>query len=353
MAKYSRRPDGRYQYQMRVGYDVNGRRIIKTFYGKTVAELEAKIRNAKSEIGKAAGAAFVPDYARRYVETYKAMKSENTRGMYERAIRYHVAPLFAGVRVRDRTAAEIQRAINTLSEKRRTAEIVLTLLRQICTEAVENGILPHNPCRRIVLPPKPQKRERRPLTASERQILLDAPLDDREKCFVFLLYGCGLRREEALGLRLCDVDLIRGDVYVRQVVTFPDNAPVVRQIGKTERAIRTVPLPASLVDRVRPWYNVRTLSGAAAADLLFPNVTKTVYNRFWNKIRIKLERPEITAYWFRHNYATQLYYSGVSVKQAIALMGHSSSKMLMDVYAHLDAERENVRGKLDALFAGG
>lgn len=351
MAKYSRRPDGRYQYQMRVGYDANGRRVVKSFYGRTVAELEAKIRNARTEIGRAAGGAFVPDYARQYVETYKATKSENTRAMYERAIRYHVAPLFAGVRVRDLTAAEIQRAINSLADKRRTAEIVLTLLRQICTEATEGGILPFNPCRRVVLPPKPKKRERRPFCASEREILLQAPFDDREACLVFILYGCGLRREEALGLRLCDVDLAAGDVSVRQVVTFPENSPVIRQCGKTDRSIRTVPLPASLIERVRPWYKVRIMSGADPDSLLFPGISKTVYTRMWEKIRGKLGRPELTAYWFRHNYATMLYYSGISLKQAVVLLGHSNTKMLMDVYAHLDAEKENARGKLDRLFS--
>ena len=350
MAKYSRRPDGRYQYQFRVGYDANGRRVVKSLYGRTVAELEAKIRNARAEIGKAAGAVFVPDYARQFVETFKANTAENTRAMYDRALRYHIAPLFAGVRVRDLSAAEIQKAINTLQDRRRTAEIVLALLRQICADATERGILAVNPCRRIVLPPKPQKREKRPFCASETADLYSADLNEREACFVFLLFGCGLRREEALGLRLCDLDLAARDVSVRQVVTFPENAAVIRQCGKTDRSIRTVPLPASLVPRVQPWYNVRTMSGAAPGDLLFPGVSKTVYTRFWDKIRQKLNRPELTAYWFRHNYATQLYYSGVSIKQAVALLGHSSSRMLMEIYAHLDAEKENARGKLDRLF---
>lgn len=351
MAKYSRRPDGRYQYQFRVGYDENGRRVVKSLYGRTVAELEAKIRNARAEIGKAAGAAFVPDYARQYVETFKANAAENTRAMYDRAIRYHIAPLFAGVRVRDLTAAEIQKAINSLQDRRRTAEIVLALLRQICTEATEGGILAVNPCRRIVLPPKPKKREKRPFCSAETAALYSADLNEREACFVFLLFGCGLRREEALGLRLCDLNLAARDVSVRQVVTFPENSAVLRQYGKTERSIRTVPLPESLVSRILPWYNARKTSGAAPGDLLFPGFTKTVYTRFWEKIRRKLGRPELTAYWFRHNYATQLYYSGISLKQAVALLGHSNSNMLMNIYAHLDAEKENARGKLDRLFA--
>ena len=351
MAKYAKRKDGRYQYQFQTGYDANGKRLFKSLYGRTVAELEAKIRNSRAEIGKSSGSAFVADYAREYVAVFKAMRSENTRLMYEHSIEYHIAPLFAGIRMRDLTASDIQKAVNSLADRRRTAEIMLTLLKQICAQATENAIFAHNPASRINLPPKPLKSEKRAFCASEEANLHNAPFDERENCFVFLLYGTGLRREEALGLRLCDVDLNARNVSVRQVVTFPDNSAVVRPYAKTEKSIRTVPLPASLLDRIRPWYNVRTMSGAAADELLFPNVSKSIYVRFWNKIRQKLGRPELTAHWFRHNYATQLYYSDVSIKQAVALLGHSGTKMIMEVYAHLDEQKESVRDKLDALFA--
>ena len=350
MAKYSKRADGRYQYQFRAGYDENGRRIIKSFYGRTVAELEAKIRNAKAEMARSSGSGFVVDYVDDFISTYKAARSENTRAMYERSLRYHIRPLFAGLRMRDLTPAEIQKAVNSLAGKRRTAEIMLSLLRQACDRASDSGIFAVNPCKWIELPSKTQKRERRAFGAQEKAAIMSAPFDERESCFVFLLYGCGLRREEVLGLRLCDVDLKRCDVSVRQTVVFPENAAVVRPCGKTDLSLRTVPLPASMLSRIEPWYNVRTLSGAAASDLLFPGFSKSVYVRFWRKIQEKLGIPDVTAYWFRHNYATQLYYSGVSIKQAGALLGHSGVQMILKIYAHLDAEKENARGKIDAIF---
>lgn len=349
MAKYSKRADGRYQYQFRAGYDENGRRIIKSFYGRTVAELEAKIRNAKAEAARGSGSAFVADYVADFVETFKAGRSENTRAMYDRSLRYHVRPLFAGIRMRDLTPEEIQRAINSLQGKRRTAEILLSLLRQACDRASDSGIFAVNPCKWIELPTKTQKRERRAFGASETADIMAAPLEPREACFVFLLYGCGLRREEALGLRVCDVDLKRCDVSVRQTVVFPENAAVIRPCGKTDLSLRTVPLPDSFVQRISPWVRERKKAGNDA-DLLFPGFSKSVYVRFWAKIRAKIGRPELTAYWFRHNYATQLYYSGISIKQAGALLGHSGVQMVLKIYAHLDAEKENARGKINAVF---
>lgn len=57
---------------------------------------------------------------------------------------------------------------------------------------------------------------------------------------------------------------------------------------------------------------------------------------------------DLTAHIFRHNYATMLYYSGISIKKAAALMGHTDTKMIMQVYAHLDDEKEQTSEKINA-----
>lgn len=59
----------------------------------------------------------------------------------------------------------------------------------------------------------------------------------------------------------------------------------------------------------------------------------------------------LTAHIFRHNYCTMLYYSGISQKKAVELMGHADLKMIMEVYAHLDEEKEAVQEKLNRAIA--
>ncbi len=60
---------------------------------------------------------------------------------------------------------------------------------------------------------------------------------------------------------------------------------------------------------------------------------------------------DLTAHIFRHNYCTMLYYSGISQKKAVELMGHSDIKMIMEVYAHLDDQKEAVQDKLNKAIA--
>lgn len=42
-----------------------------------------------------------------------------------------------------------------------------------------------------------------------------------------------------------------------------------------------------------------------------------------------------------------IYYAGVNIKEAQRIMGHSSAKTVYDIYAHLDAERENTEEKIN------
>lgn len=52
---------------------------------------------------------------------------------------------------------------------------------------------------------------------------------------------------------------------------------------------------------------------------------------------------------FRHDFATQLYYSDISRKKAVEMMGHASTQMIEKVYASLDAEKERAEEKIDEL----
>ncbi|WP_278627150.1 tyrosine-type recombinase/integrase [Thomasclavelia cocleata] len=58
---------------------------------------------------------------------------------------------------------------------------------------------------------------------------------------------------------------------------------------------------------------------------------------------MEFNKNRLTPYIFRHTYTALLYYSGTRLKDAQYYMGHSDSKMLNEVYIHLDKHklREN------------
>ncbi len=95
-------------------------------------------------------------------------------------------------------------------------------------------------------------------------------------------------------------------------------------------------------------------------------LSKTQYVKMWDRVIKKMNDAVtsdkekliaaqsisgLTAHIFRHNYCTMLYYSGISQKKAVELMRHSDLKMIMEVYAHLDEQKETVKEKLDKAIA--
>ncbi len=84
-------------------------------------------------------------------------------------------------------------------------------------------------------------------------------------------------------------------------------------------------------------------------------MTKSSYDKMWMRItkalnsyllteseQLMKQQPSrhITALTFRHDFATQLYYSDISRKKAVEMMGHAGTQMIESVYAALDAEKE-------------
>ena len=135
--------------------------------------------------------------------------------------------------------------------------------------------------------------------------------------------------------------------------------------AKSDAGNRTIPIPESVSSYLKGYLkSINTF-------YLFPGkntevLSKTQYVKMWERIVKKMndavtsEKEKIigvqpiqglTAHIFRHNYCTMLYYSGISQKKAVELMGHSDIKMIMEVYAHLDEKKEAVQEKLNAAIA--
>ena len=127
--------------------------------------------------------------------------------------------------------------------------------------------------------------------------------------------------------------------------------------AKNYYSLRSILLPGPCVQFLKEYC-------AGCQRFLFPAPRNTealmynsTFNLFWNRIRDKLamiapEAKELTPHYFRHNYATMLYYSNISPKKAAELLGHANTKMIMEIYAHLDDEKENASEKLNAIFGG-
>lgn len=352
--KYKQRKDGRYSTSIRLG----GKQY--TVYGKTTKEVEKKKRDLivnyeQGELLKS-GKVLFKDYKEQWFKAKKPLISAKSVQSYKSILKNHFDRIDYK-RIADIKKTDIQLLINDLIDKPNTANKVYMTLNQIMESAVDDDIINKNPCRRIVKPKMKTKKQKRILTDEEFYLTEIADFNDREKMFVLMSKYCGLRPEETRALTKSDFVISNntGYVIINKTVVYTSNQPIFQQFTKNNSSVREVPLFANILPFVSYYLS------SIQTSKLFTNLTggdeyltnqsyKWLVKKIIDKIKLKALELNIefnpkgfTPYIFRHTYATLLYYSGVRLKDAEYYMGHSDSKMLNQVYIHLDKHklREN------------
>src|SRR5262249_32807116 len=138
-------------------------------------------------------------------------------------------------------------------------------------------------------------------------------------------YGCGLRLNELLHLRVSDIDSARMVLHVRQ--------------GKGGKD-RLVPLSLRLLQELRAyWLRCRprtSLFPGQTAD--GPMASSNVQRRFGRLVRQVGLSKHCSMHTLRHSYATHLLEAGVDVLTLKALLGHASLQTTAR-YLHVSTQR--------------
>lgn len=367
--KYSKCADGYYRAKVWDGtYDEHGKKNrINLFSKKSSADLERKVNALKQSIAEGkriqtTEMTFLA-YADEWLETYKAVRCNNTKKMYRNIIDNHLSAL-DGVKLQDLRRVHFQMVINSALEKPRTCQQIKLTFKQIVNAAMKDRLLPANAlqiiCEDIELP-KYKATEKRPLSEAEKKAIKTADFSPMERTFVYIIYGCGLRRAEVLALRPMDIDLKRAELTVKQAVEFNGNNPSLKA-PKTENSRRTVPMPGFLVDHLKEY-----LPELHSAFLMHTRdgsmMTKSAYRRMWENILRKMNTAAggtdsihviygLTAHIFRHNYCSELCYQipAISTKKIAQLLG-DTEKMVIDVYSHIMEEKEDAQSVIETAIA--
>lgn len=361
MAK--KRKDKRYEKKVFIGYSESGKELYKSVYGKTIAERDQKASLIQASVHNGTYAddsgMTVRTWGEQWISTYKGNRGFSTKEGYRNILKNHLTPIL-DIRLKDLRKSDVQNCINRATGHYDIQRRIKLTLNQMLEAAIDDGLVYRNVCRGTTLPRKP-KSNTRALTAHEKQIIPHCDLSLEEKCFVYLMWYAGLRPEEVRGLKKNNIDLIHRTIHIHSAVTFEQNQPVIGP-PKTDAGYRTIDILSPLFSILSPYYascNTLYLFEQKQGGLH----TRTTYRRFWKHIYDKINiamggtkniaATDITPYVFRHEYATMLYYSGIDVKEAARLMGHSDTRTIVEIYAELDQSRSNSTNKLETLISNG
>ena len=131
-----------------------------------------------------------------------------------------------------------------------------------------------------------------------------------DKAFLWILYGCGLRREEALALTVFDIDLKRSYLTVKRAVCFDGNNPQGKGT-KSQNGVRYVPLPGFLAEYLAGY--IRTLSGSNLFHTARGEpMTLSAFRRMWERIQRAMSTALGESFTLTcHNFRAQLLHAVV------------------------------------------
>jgi integrase/recombinase XerD len=218
--------------------------------------------------------------------------------------------------------------------KPRTTARLLSSLRRFYRYQVREGRLQDDPSVRIDSP-----RIGRPLpdTLSEQdvELLLQTPdsgdaLGLRDRAMLELLYACGLRVSELVGLRAEQVNLTQG---------------VVRLRGKGNKE-RLVPLGEEAMDWLQRYLDEarpELCAGQVVPELFVSRQARGMTRQtFWHRLRRYAQqagiRKHLSPHTLRHAFATHLLNHGADLRVVQMLLGHSDLSTTQ-IYTHVARER--------------
>ena len=341
-----------YEKKITLGRAPDGTPIRKSITGRTIAELNQRVEDAKQkwmEMNAATDGVLFSTYARKWLSTTKAVKSINTKAMYDNIIEKHLIPEIGDLYFSEIRLSDLQTVINKRSDHYNTCNKIKLTLKQIYENAINDEICKNIRISSLVLPPKTYV-EKRALTPEETSALFTADFTDEEKIFVYTLYYMGIRREEALALEPGDIDFKNATLSINKVIVFDKNDPVLKHTTKSHAGTRILPIPADFISELIEYTPKckKVLFGQPTNPQSY--MSQSSYTKFWKSIIKKMDAPTLTAHIFRHNYETLLHYSGITPKKAAQLLGDSSIEMIIRVYAHLDEQKENAIEKINGMF---
>lgn len=353
-----------YEKKITLGRDKSGRYVRKSVYGRTKYEVEQKAFELRQEyLMKTPAFAPVDEisfatYCRKWVIREKAGTGLNTIRIYHYYANV-VEKWFGDVLLSDITQDDLRELITEYYDRPNACKKLRQFLTLIVDDVEEQQLIPQGKLKpsKIPLPTMKRKITRRALTSEEKDALFTADLTDRERSFVLMLYFTGMRKEEALALTPSAIDLNRKTVQINQVrVEDMHGVAHIIPTAKNASSLRIVPLPDKYINMYGEY--LKGFTGLIWAREKQPDapLTDNFFDTFWRRIVKKLSAvcpscSELTAHMFRHNYATMLYYSNISLKMAAKLLGHANTNMIMSIYAHLDEEKENAAEKLNKVFS--
>jgi len=358
---FKRKDNGLWVGTVNLGWQ-GGKRVRRSFYGKTRREVQAKLQAALRDVEAGVTPSRQRDtvgaYLVDWLEASKGSIRETTWRRYEQIVKHQLTPHVGRIPIAQLKPKDVEamlRAVEAEGRAPRTVHHARAVLRTALQRAVRHGAIGRNPAA-LAAAPRVERREVQSLSPLEVKRLL-ASLDGQpHAALITTAVATGLRQGELLGLRWTDVDLAGGYITVRHALQWSGGKPQLVET-KTAKSRRTVPLP-DVARRALVEHQEKQTTGAVVSPFVFTGTVgqplrHTVVIRALDAALSAAGVPRVTFHALRHTAASLLLAQGTHPRVVMELLGHSTIALTMNTYSHvIPALEREAADRMNALLDG-
>ena len=323
----------------KVAEQINAMIALGTF-GKEVEEASPRAAPCDKALGS-------------WLATHQAELKPTTRSLYKGLAENHLIPHFQSMDLAEIDSTAIRAFVDGMILKGKapgTTRNALALLRLVANSLIRQGQLDRNPVvemkallKRVRNATETEVEVREAWSRDEAEILLDLAWQ-HEQAFAPLLeilFGTGMRRGEALGLKWQDVDFDERKLLIRRSINSQGQSTP--KTGRARRVVLSERLVEMLFDLLGERQRQRiSESWPETPEWIFCNQRGGAseprnVSRVWERVRRRAESQgvrKLALHSARHSWATWALQAGKNPKWVADQLGHADPSTTLKHYAH-------------------
>lgn len=351
------RKTGSWELTVMVGFDkITGKKICKSFSGKTQKEVRAKFEQYKAEISKGIDVNSdytFGDWADIWYDNHKDNVMPTTQENYKYTLRILKADL-GNMKLKEIKPFDVEVFLKKLRSDGRSVSCITQcrgMLYQIMHKAEANDLILKNPVRFAdKMKYREPKKRKEAFSAAEVSILMEKLPKDKIGLSIRLLLGTGMRTQELLALEPRHIALDGSTIQIEQAINMQKGTAVVGT-PKSRDSYRIIPVPENIrycAIGLRDTEDKYIFEGKNKGRPCNPSHYRDKFKEALQQI------PEVrvlTPHCCRHTYVSQLQALGVDLSTIQSIVGHADIEMT-EHYLHVQEEvRQSAIDKFSRAFA--
>lgn len=335
--------------------DSTGKRVQKRFDTLTEAKRwrEKAVYEEKNDLAVLHPEMTVNTWFECWMKEKSSTIKFNTKRNYTERYENDIKPVLGNMRIKDVRPINCQAVLNKMAENEYAGSTIKQTLNTMVTmfwAAVENRLIHNTPVTKSgVKMPKDVEQNIDFLTKEEQKAFLAVAKDYAYYEQFFLILQEGFRTGEIIGLKWDCVDFERREITIDKTLEYRYSTGAWRwETPKTKNGCRVVKMTRAAHDMLKELQekpsNVNEKTPEEFKNLVFLNRTgfptkNSTYDAALVKRCEQAGVKKISMHDLRHTMATRFCEQPMpNYKFLSKMLGHSSIKITLDLYVHLDEE---------------